>query len=375
MQTGFELGKLRQILRRLRLEAAVISSVPNIRYCSGIVIETQDCIPLRLAMLVVPVDDEPVFIAAETREALAWQAPDWLEDIRCYREFDRSPIQVLSKVLSEKNLDSGTLRVEKDHLVARFWEDLQDNCPKATYHDVGPTLDGLRMIKTPAEVESLRKAFVQTVGAIGDAFLATRVGDTEIRVAERIRQALVKRGATRLEFIIVVIEERSAWAHPPPSQRALAPGEILRVDVGAAFGHYLADVGRTAAAKSWPPEIRQAFDALERIREKVIPTLRPGLAVEEIHSRITGLYPRYNLPTPPIHTLLIGHGLGIELHEPPIICPGIKTRLTPGMVLNIEPDARPNGRCLAHENAYLVTHQGVEQLAPLPQDSPLVIDP
>ena len=84
------------------------------------------------------------------------------------------------------------------------------------------------------------------------------------------------------------------------------------------------------------------------------------MRIGDIYTNIMNSYPRFGMPVPPIHTLLIGHGLGIEVHEPPIIEPSTETKLASGMVLNIEPDVRPNGFCMAHEDTYLVTEEGVE---------------
>ena len=231
----------------------------------------------------------------------------------------------------------------------------------------------LRMIKSPQEIDQLRRAFVKTVEAVGEVFESTVIGDTEAQVADRIHRGLVARGAEQLLFNIVVIGERTPWAHPPPGERALQPGELLRIDVGASFGLYCSDVGRTATAVRWRPELQQAFEALTQLRTEVIADLRPGMPIGDIYSRTMGAYPKFGLPSPPIHTLLIGHSLGIEVHEPPIIEPSTEATLQPGMVLNIEPHVITNDLCMAHEDTYLVTDNGVELIAPLTTDTPLVI--
>ena len=373
MNTGFELEKMTSALRQAGMDAAVITSVPNLRYSTGIVLQAHLILPLRLMALVVPADGDPVLIACETMETLTSQAPDWLKDIRCYREFDKNAIQAVQEVLAEKKLLGSRIGIEKDYLVTRFWEQLRHDCPRATYLDVGPVMHELRMIKSPHEIDELRRAFVNTVEAVQETFESAEIGDTEAQVADRIHRGLVARGAKQVLFNIVVIEERTPWAHPPPGERALQPGELLRIDVGASFGLYCSDVGRTAAAVRWQPELQQAFEAVNQIRTEVIADLRPGMRIGDIYSQTMGAYPKFGLPAPPIHTLLIGHSLGIEVHEPPIIEPSTETTLTSGMVLNIEPHVLTNGWCMVHEDSYLVTEDGVELLAPLTTDTPLVI--
>ena len=375
MKTGFDLEKMRAGLQAAGLDAGVVTSLPNVRYCTGIEIQTHACLPLRLQMLVIPVSGSPLLLGCETKETLASQAPEWLDDIRCYREFDKGPMDVLADAIAEMGLTHARLGIEPDWLVVRFWSKLRELCPDASFENVGPILDVLRAIKTPAEVDALRDAYLKTVATIRDAFRATGIGDTETDVSARLRRGLIDRGATNIDFNVVVIEERTPWAHPPATERKLGPGEILRVDVGAAFGLYTSDVGRTASVGHWRPEIREAFDNLAGIREEVIPKLQVGTPIGEIHSRIMGLYPKFGLPTPPIHTLLIGHSLGVEVHEPPIISPDTTTPLTPGMVLNIEPDVRPDGLCLAHECTYLVSDSGIGPIAVPDEDAPLTIDP
>ena len=374
MRTGFQLDELRTRLRRADLDAAVITSVANIRYTTGIVIQSHQVLPLRLMMLIVPVEGEPVFLGCETRETLTSQAADWLCDIRCYREFDVSPIRLLSDTLMDMNLQESRLGIETDALVASFWEQLRELCPRAKWRNVGPVMDRMRMVKSTLEIEQLRDAYTGTVASIAEAFTATRVGDSEREIARRIHRGLVEHGADQVAFNIVVIEDRTPWAHPPPGDSRLAAGQIVRVDVGATFGLYCSDVGRTAAVGHWRPDVRQVFDSLRLVRETIVPSLRPGMRVGDIQPKIMQLFPRFGLPEPSLHTMLMGHGLGIEIHEPPIIKPSTDTELTPGMVLNIEPDVRPDGLCLAHENTFLVTDENVELLAPLANDSPLLID-
>ena len=112
---------------------------------------------------------------------------------------------------------------------------------------------------------------------------------------------------------------------------------------------------------------------MAKIRELVIPKLSVGTPIGEVYSRIMDFYPQFSLPRPPIHTLLIGHSIGVEAHEPPILSPNETTPLRPGMVLNIEPDVRPDGLCLTHECTYVVTDDGVKLIAE-PDDAPLVVD-
>ena len=374
-RTGFTVEKMRAALVAAGLDAAVISSLPNFRYTTGIQILSHAALPQRLQMLILPAAGEPVLLACETLEVLQSQAPNWLDDIRTYREFEKGPIDLLAEVLQEKGLNQARLGIERDVLALHFWEQLQQQCPQASFEAIGPLMDKLRAHKEAGEIEALRQAYLRTVAAIRTAFEATRVGDSEAQIAARIRSGLVQRGATQIDFDIVVIGEHSPWAHPPPGQRCLGLGEVLRVDVAATFGLYAADVGRTAVAGRWPPDLRDAFDRLSDIRAQVIPRLEIGLPIGQIYSRIRQCYPRYGLPTPPIHTLLWGHSIGIEVHEPPIISPPEQTPLSPGMVLNIEPDVRPPGLCLTHECAYLVNKSGVELLA-LPEcEAPLVVDP
>jgi len=374
MRTGFDLEKIQAALAAASLDAAVLTSLPNFRYVTGIDIRNQATLPMRLQMVVVPVSGDPILLACETREVLDEQKPDWLTDIRNYREFQIGPVELLANTLAELRLDRGQIGFERDWLVARYWEQLRELCPGATFADVGPILNELRAIKATIEIDALRNAYLKTIEAIRESFEATQIGDTEAAIAERIRRGLVTRGAANIGFDVVVIGERSPYAHPVPSDRKLAVGEVLRVDVGGVFELYCSDVGRTASAGRWDPAVKDAFDKLAEIRAEVIPTLSVGTPLGEVYTRILSRYPDYGLPTPPVHTLLIGHSLGIEMHEPPTICPTEETPLAPGMVLNIEPDVRLDGLCLTHECLYLVTEAGLELIAEPEEEVPLVID-
>lgn len=373
MKTGFRLQEFVSRLDEAGLDGAVITSFANFRYVTGVDILSHACLPLRLQMVVVPVHGDPVLLACETGETLTEQAPGWLRDIRCYREFDASPIDALIEVLKETRIVGGRLGYENESMPAHYWERLRGGCPQAEFQPVGPILDSLRAIKSAEEIVSLRAAYENTVASIREAFEATCIGDSEADVAARIGSGLTARGATHIDFNIVVVGERSPWAHPPPSDRKLGAGEVIRVDVGVTFGLFAADVGRTAAAGQWPLAAKEAFDGLARVREEVLPYVEPGISFGDLYTRFMDLYPQFNLPRPAAHTLLIGHSIGVEVHESPILSPTENAFLEPNMVINIEPDVRPDGLCLTHECTHVVTSNGLDLIAS-PADAPMIID-
>ena len=156
MRTGFDLRQMQAALAAASLDGAVISSLPNFRYVTGIDIRNQATLPLRLQMVVIPVSGDPILLACETREVLDEQKPDWLSDIRNYREFETGPVELLAKTIAELGLDNAQIGFERDRLVASYWEQLRKLCPSVTFADVGPILNGLRAIKAPVEIEALR---------------------------------------------------------------------------------------------------------------------------------------------------------------------------------------------------------------------------
>jgi Xaa-Pro aminopeptidase len=154
------------------------------------------------------------------------------------------------------------------------------------------------------------------------------------------------------------------------SGRRLAPGEPILVDIAGGYGGYLADATRTFAIESLPSDMQEAHAWILELNVEMESMLVPGTECCKIcdHAFVkAGDRPFADtfMGIGDNHLRFIGHGVGLELDEWPVVGPKSRHRLKPGMVLAIEPKIFfPERGGLGIENMYLITEKGFEKLTP-----------
>ena len=249
-----------------------------------------------------------------------------IEDMRTYKEFVTSPIDLLADAVVEKGLARGRLGVERHSLAAAFMDRLQERLPGATLVDCGGLMDQARMIKTPEEIEALAAAGRATDLAIRGAFERATVGDLEKSVADDIAAGVTEAGADVLNFMFLGTGTRSFEWHARPGGTSLEAGHTLHTDVGGSFTGYWSDVARTAFVGRPGPRERDLYDRLYQVHVETIEAIRPGLRAGDLHSICGAAFEKAGLPFWMAH---IGHGIGLGLHEHPMLNPAADEVLAP----------------------------------------------
>ena len=221
-------------------------------------------------------------------------------------------------------------------------------------------MDQARMIKTPEEIEALAAAGRATDRAIRGAFERATVGDLEKSVADDIAAGVTEAGADVLNFMFLGTGTRSFEWHARPGGTRLEAGHTLHTDVGGSFTGYWSDVARTAFVGRPEPRERDLYDRLYQVHVETIETIRPGLRAGDLHSICGAAFEKAGLPFWMAH---IGHGIGLGLHEHPMLNPASDELLAPGMVLCIEPAHYDEDVAGYHiEDLVVVTEDGAEVL-------------
>jgi Xaa-Pro dipeptidase len=227
--------------------------------------------------------------------------------------------------------------------------------------DVGPLLLNLRAHKDPGEVRALREAATIVSAAVSLARTHIATGMTENGLAALIAGSVwAQNGITT--HIVVGSGPRSALAHPLPTKRLLADGELVLIDVGVLYQGYWAEVARTFVVGvpsheqiAWHRTIIEAQAAASR---KVRPGIEAGhvdaAARDLIHA--DGFDGRH-------FTHAVGHGLGLLGMDLPLIAPQSLDLIPPSCALTLEPAIYVAGKGgVRIEDTYLVTAGGVEVL-------------
>ncbi len=349
------LAELARLVRASDFDLVVAVSPENVRYLGDVFISTQVDIRDRLALIVWDGERDPVFILCQVEEGFARQE-SWISDIRTYKEFVTSPIDLLAGVIGELGAGGGHVGIELDYLPASGFARLERLLPNARFAAAEPVFSRARMLKTPRERDLLADAFRGTERALLETFQAARPGDTERDMCFRLSDLILRYGAESVAFSHINAGPNTGFPHMDPSDYRLRAGDILKADAGGRYRRYFSNVGRTAKLGPLDDEDRSWWSRLREIHHSLVDMVRPGVSGREIFERASVLHREHDIPFPYAHN---GHGIGLIVHESPLISPHDPTVLEAGMMVTVETRVRWVGKCGYHmEDLIEVTEAG-----------------
>ena len=194
----------------------------------------------------------------------------------------------------------------------------------------------LRKVKEEKELELMRKAGELTSLGMKVAYETVRLGLTEIEVAGEIEYAMRKKGGYGVAFETIVASGlRSAYPHGGCANRKIHKGDLVVVDMGALYEYYRSDITRTVVAGKASEKQKKLYNVVKEAQEKAYRAIKPrakGKDVDQVARKViedAGYGSNFN------HGL--GHGVGLEVHEPPGLAPNSKDKLVIGNVVTDEP--------------------------------------
>ena len=335
------------------LGALLLTPGPDLRYLTGYNTHPSE----RLTCLAVPAHGPAFLLVPRLEFASAQASPAGGMDLEIvtWDETD-DPFGAVGQRLAGIT-SAGLAEQMWAMMVLRF----RDALPGARLALAGAALRDLRMRKSPAEVAALREAgaAIDRVHQRVPGWL--RPGRTEREVAADIASEIVAQGHARVDFVIVGSGPNAAKPHHGPSDRVLAPGDAVVVDIGGTMpSGYCSDCTRTYALGAPPPEFAGYYQVLKDAQEAACAAVRPGVSAESVDAvardAITAAgYGEY-------FTHRTGHGIGLEVHEDPYIVAGNADRLEPGMAFSVEPGIYPGPDGARIEDIVACTADGHRRL-------------
>jgi Xaa-Pro dipeptidase len=262
-----------------------------------------------------------------------------------------------------------TIGVEPERLRFLELQFLQEAIPGARFVSAAGVFSGLRMRKDAAEVAAMRQA----VRIAQEALLATlpmiQPGVTERQIASELTIQLLRGGSDpEMPFPPIVSGgPHSADPHASPSDRPLQTGDLLVIDWGAAYQGYISDLTRTFAIGAVEPEYRHIAELVRLANQNGRAASRPGIPAGQVDAAARevieeGGYGKYFFHR-------VGHGIGMEGHEPPYMFGDNPLILEPGMAFTVEPGIYLTGRGgVRIEDNMVITESGAETLSDLPRE-------
>jgi Xaa-Pro aminopeptidase len=352
--------RLAQVVEERKLRAAIITSYEGVSYFSGAHIITQIVVPDRLEFFMLFADATPALLLCSLETSMVREQTD-VTDISEYVEFADVPIEALARLLSERGVTSGRVGVELRRLNAGAFAALRAALPDVEVVGIDDEVERLQAVKTPDEVDMLRYGAQATLDAVLGAAGNAHAGDSELELCGGIAAGMMMRGGV-FSFMVFGTGRRALGAHVEPVDRPLAQGDLWRIDLGARFFETIhSDLARTGVVGEPNARQEEVMLALRATQDAGYAALEPGRPAREVFDAVRDEFARQKLPFFMPH---IGHGLGIGMHENPMLEPANDMRLEEGMVLNIEPMVVfPDiGECYHTEDLALVTADGHELL-------------
>jgi Xaa-Pro aminopeptidase len=345
---------MRKQVEELRLDALLVAHLPNIRYLCGF---TGSAAVLCLGL------GRPVFFTDGRYTAQAH------EEVAGARVVIRkgSPLLAAAQFAQKNKLRS--LGIEAAHMTVASRAALRRALGgRARLRDVGPVVEELRMIKDAGEMALIREAVNLGARLLNTALPAIRPGVAETEIAAELEYAARRAGAQAMSFeTIVAAGPRSAMPHGAASAALIPRRGFVILDFGVILHGYCSDMTRTVHVGKIPAGDRRMYNAVREAQQAAVDAVRAGVACGQVdRAARNGLYragwARY-------FTHSTGHGVGLEIHEPPRLGRGQTELLRPGMVVTVEPGVYLPGRGgVRIEDMLLVTGGGCEVLTPAPRD-------
>ena len=348
--------RLRQELTTRKLDLFVAAPSTNFQYFTGYNPGRSE----RLIALFVPVKGASVVVCPSFEvERLKRNAA--VLDIRGWEE-QEDPWRLVRQALVDMRPQHGRGELALEHTFdyASYLR-LDDVAGNWHIQTAQPVTERLRIIKYPEEIALIRRAIAVTEASIAATFAALQVGMTERDVAGRLSDDMRARGAPGGG--LVQFGPSSALPHGGPAGPKLERETVVLIDCGCHVGGYTSDITRTIWFGDRPSEeFRKVFNVVHDAQTAAMELGRPGTPCEEMDRAARKVITAAGYG--PFFTHRLGHGLGMDGHEPEYLVEGNKTRLETGMVFTIEPGIYQLGKFgVRIEDDCVMTATGVEVLS------------
>ncbi len=312
----------------LGTDAALITSPANVRYLSGLTSSN--------AAILLPVTGDGV-LATDSRYTGAAQRDS--PDLELLVEREVEP--ALAMLAARRGWR--TLAFEAHQMTVERHGELSSLDESLALVPLGRVVEELRMIKDSAELALLAEACAVTCAAVADVLPQIVTGRTERGLAVLLERSMIDHGAESVAFdTIVASGPNGAVPHHSPTQRAFQAGDLITIDCGARCGGYHADMTRTVALGQPAAWQREVYELVAAAQLAGIDAALPGADVVHVDSVARNIIAAAGHGEHFQHGL--GHGVGLEVHEAPMIGYGRTGTLHDRVPVTVEPGVYLPGR-------------------------------
>ncbi|MGQ0842633.1 MAG: M24 family metallopeptidase [Sporichthyaceae bacterium] len=303
------------------LEAALITDPINVRYLTGFT------------------GSNAALLLVGNRSVLATDGRYEVQAARQSPDVEVLLDRACAAALAERAEKLGVRRLgfESHHVTVDLRDVVVEQCPGSGLVSLAQVVEKLRMSKDADEIEALRRAAEIADAALAEVLEGLVLGRTERHVARELERRMLDKGAEAAAFeTIVASGDNSAIPHHRPTDRRIAQGDFLKIDFGARVDGYHSDMTRTfvvaANPQDWQLEVYDLVFAAQRAGREA---LAPGADVREVDAAARAVIAAAGYADQFGHGL--GHGVGLRIHEAPLLGPTGTGELVESGAVTVEP--------------------------------------
>jgi Xaa-Pro aminopeptidase len=348
------MSELRRQMSEAAVDGVLMFPSPNCRY----VMRFAPIANERLCVLIVTQDRIavvlPVFDVEEMRESS--------EDVLTFgwSDLDRPEKAVAEAWQAVNGAQLKTIAVD-DGMPYMFTRLLFAHTGTAKLGALSTSLPRYRLIKDHEEIAAIRRTsqlIEQTLAATAAMLSA---GMSELELERLVKADMLTNGAESLDYALVQFGQNSAIPHHVAGHDTLERNSNVLLDIAVTYQGYFADITRQLALGEPAPDYMTVFDVVRAAQAAGVAAAAPGATVHDVDSACRDVISAAGFGN--AFFTRTGHGLGLEVHEPPSVVAGNHFVLEPGMVITVEPGIYLSGRFgVRIEDTVVITESGADRL-------------
>jgi len=327
------LRKAQELMQAQGIEALVLEAGSALIYFTGVKWRRSE----RFTGAVIPKEGDMAFITPyfeepSIRESMAFEA-----EVRTWHEHE-NPFEVIAGILNDRKINHGKLAIEETvrHFIVDGIQHSTSNFKTVSGNHV---TRGCRMYKSAAEIQLMQVANEVTLEAYRYVYKNIELGMRPQEISSMMSDATRKLGGVP-QFSGVLLNEASAYPHGTKQPQQVKKNGIILMDCGCSVHDYESDISRTWVFGQATKKQRQVWDTVKKGQEIALKTAKIGTPAGQVDDKVRTFYeglgygPGYQTPG---LSHRLGHGIGIDGHEPVNFVHGETTKLAPGMCFSNEP--------------------------------------
>jgi len=370
---GFSTAEFEERLRRARLlmqekkfEMLLITSPHNFRYFTGLDSYFWES-PTRPWFLLLSLNQDPIAIVPSIGKTALQKT--WIKNVKTWQSPNPNDegITALQDTILSIQSNECSIGCEigmESHLrmSIKDFQKLNTNLTNHSFVDASPLIWKLRIIKSENEISKIKKIISIASNVFDELPKHLQIGQSEIEICNIMKKTLLDFGADHTLYM-------SCASGPggydqiicDPIEKKLQNGDILIIDTGTTLDGYFCDFDRNFGFGEIADSAKMAYDILWLAAEAGMDSAKPGASCADISNAMLSILHKNGISSNSVGRM--GHGLGLQMTEPPSIMSNDNTVLEENMVIAIEPclEYAP-GTMLVHEENILITNNGYERL-------------